>query len=82
MVEMNVGSANNLTVPPNADVALPVNTQIIIHQLGAGQTSMLAGSGVTILSRGSALKIAGQYGVAVLIKKATNTWVLSGDLTT
>jgi len=80
LVEMNVGSANNLTVPPNSDVAFPTGTQILISQYGAGQTSVLAGSGVTIRSSGAKLKLTGQYSGGSLIKIATNEWYLFGDI--
>lgn len=80
-VEMNVASANNLTVPPNSSVAFPVGTIVYVRQYGAGQTTIVAGSGVTIRSRGAALKLAGQYGEAMLTKRATDEWVLSGDIT-
>lgn len=81
MVTMTNASANNLTVPPNSSVAFPVNTRIDIIQYGAGQTTVVAGSGVTVLSSGSKLKFTGQYSGASLWKKATDTWVLVGDLT-
>lgn len=80
MVTMTNASANNLTVPPNSSVAFPVNTRIDIIQYGAGQTTLVAGSGVTIYSSGSKLKLTGQYSGASLWKKATDTWVLVGDL--
>lgn len=80
MVTMTNASANTLTVPPNADVAFPTNTRIDVLQYGAGQTTIAAGSGVTIYSSGSKLKLTGQYSGATLWKKATNTWVLIGDL--
>jgi hypothetical protein len=80
-VEMNVGSANDLTVPPNSSVALPTGSFVNVTQYGAGQTTLVAGSGVTIRSR-NGLKLAGQYAVATLYKRATNEWVAGGDLTT
>ena len=80
-VEMNVASANNLTVPPNSSVAFPTGTIVYVRQYGAGQTTIVAGAGVTIRSRGAALKLAGQYGEAMLTKRATDEWVLSGDIT-
>jgi hypothetical protein len=80
MVTMTNASANTLTVPPNADVAFPTNTRIDVLQYGAGQTTIAAGSGVTIYSSGSKLKLTGQYSGATLWKKDTNTWVLIGDL--
>ena len=80
MVTMTNASANNLTVPPNSSVAFPVNTRIDLIQYGAGQTTIVAGAGVTISSSGSKLKLAGQYSGASLWKKATDTWVLVGDI--
>jgi hypothetical protein len=82
MVTMNNASANNLTVPPNSSVAFPTNTRIDIIQYGAGQTTIVAGSGVTIRSSGSKLKINGQYSGASLWKKGTDEWILIGDITT
>lgn len=81
LVEMNVASANNLTVPPNSSVAFPLGTQILLAQYGAGQTTVVAGSGVTIRSAGSALKLTEQYSAASLTKIATNEWYLFGDIT-
>lgn len=81
MVTMTNASANNLTVPPNSSVAFPVNTRIDLIQYGAGQTTVVAGSGVTIFSSGSKLKLTGQYSGASLWKKATDIWVLVGDVT-
>ena len=82
IVEMNNASANTLTVPPNSSVAYPTGTQIIVLQTGAGQTSIAAGSGVTINSASSKLKITGQWSACTLIKRATNIWVLVGDIAT
>lgn len=80
-VEMNVASANNLTVPPNASIAFPIGTIIEIAQLGVGQTTIVAGSGVTIRSPSGKMKISGQYSSASLRKRATNEWMLIGDIT-
>ena len=80
VVEMNNGSANNLTVPPNSSVAFPTGTVVTVLQTGAGQTTLVAGSGVTINSADSALKIVGQWSAATLVKRATDTWVALGAL--
>lgn len=82
VVEMNVATANNLTIPPNSSVAIPVGSIIEVGQYGAGQTTLVAGSGVTIRSEGAKLKITGQYGAATLRKRATDEWWASGSLTT
>lgn len=80
IVEMNVASANNLTVPDNATVAFPVGSQVDICQYGAGQTTIVQGAGVTIVSVSSNKKLAARYGTATLYKRATNEWVLTGNL--
>lgn len=80
VVEMNKGSAVNLTVPPNSSVAFDIGTTILIWQEGAGQVTVVAGAGVTIHSASSHVNLTGQYSWAVLRKQATNTWVLWGDL--
>ena len=81
LVEMNNASANTLTVPPNSSVAFPVGTQILVIQTGAGQTTLAAGAGVTINSKDGNLKLSAQWCAATLIKRATDSWVLAGDLT-
>lgn len=80
MVEMNVGSANTLTVPANSSVAYPVGTKINIVQTGSGQTTLTAGGGVTINGT-PGLKTRAQWSAVTLVKRATDTWVAFGDLT-
>jgi hypothetical protein len=79
VVEMGVGSANNLTVPLNSSVAFPVGSQINILQTGTGQTTIVATGGVTINAT-PGLKMRAQWSYATLIKRATDTWVLVGDI--
>jgi len=79
VVEMNVASANTLTVPPNSSVAYPVGTSILVVQTGAGQTTITASAGVTINSY-LGLKIIGQWAGCTLINRATDTWVAVGGL--
>jgi hypothetical protein len=80
LVEMNVGSANNLTVPLNSSVAFSTGTQILLAQYGSGQTTVVATSGVTIRSNGAKLKLNAQYSGATLVKIAENEWYLFGDI--
>jgi hypothetical protein len=80
LVEMNVGSANNLTVPLNSSVAFSTGTQILLAQYGAGQTTIVATSGVTIRSNSAKLKLNAQYSGATLVKIAENEWYLFGDI--
>ena len=80
VVEQAVGSANNVTVPPNSSVAFPIGTEILIAQISAGQVTIVAGAGVTLRSS-PGLKIAAIYGIASLIKRGTDEWYVSGNLT-
>lgn len=79
-ITMSVASANNLTVPPNSSVAFATGTMINVIQIGAGQTTLVAGAGVTVNSKSGNLKITGQYSGVSLYKRDTNTWVAVGDL--
>jgi hypothetical protein len=81
-VIMNVGSANDLTVPPNADVSFSIGTQINVVQNGAGKTRIKPGVGVTLNSDGAKTYINSQYSGCTLIKIDTNTWSLIGNLAT
>ena len=80
LVEMNVATANNLTIPLNSSVAFSTGTQILLAQYGAGQTTIVATSGVTIRSNGGKLKLNAQYSGATLVKIAENEWYLFGDI--
>jgi len=79
-VTMNNAGANTLTVPQNSSVAFPVGTQIVVVQLGAGQTTIAAGSGATVHNASSATARA-QYSSLSLLQVAANTWILGGDVT-
>lgn len=80
VIEANNASANTVTVPPNSSVAFEVSTRIDVIQYGAGETSIVEGAGVTIRSFDSQKKINGQYAGATLYKRATDEWVLVGNL--
>jgi hypothetical protein len=76
-VRMTNASANTLTIPPNADVALPVGTKVFITQGGAGSTTIAAGAGVTINTPSTVtLAIGEQYESRVCQKISTDTWLL------
>lgn len=79
-VTMNNAASNTLTIPPSSSVNFPIGTQIVIAQLGAGQTTIAAGAGVTLRSYNNQLKLIGQYGVASCLKIASDTWLVAGNL--
>lgn len=80
IVTFENSSAITATVPPNSSVAYSVGTMIGLIQKGAGALTIAAGSGVTINSNDSNTSINGQYAQALLIKYATDSWFLTGQL--
>lgn len=81
LIRMNTSAAGTVTIPPASSVAFTMGAAIAVAQVGAGQTTIAAGSGVTLQSYGSATKLAGQYAAAQLYKTATDGWLLVGNIT-
>lgn len=81
LVTMTVTTtANTVTVPLNSSVAFPIGTELLLQQLGTGKTTIVGEAGVVFKSAGNMTSLYTQYSVAALIKIATNTWTLFGDL--
>ncbi len=80
VIEMNVGSTNTLTIPPNSAVTFSIGTSIDVTQYSSFQTTITPGSGVTLRSSGSFLKLAAQYSACTLLKVGTNEWYIIGQL--
>jgi hypothetical protein len=79
MIEMNAAGATTVTVPTNAAVPFAIGTSLDILRVGAGAVDVAAAGGVTINAT-PGLKLRAQWSSATLIKRATDTWVLVGDL--
>jgi len=80
-VRQSNASANTITVPPNASVAYPVGTGIILRQGGVGTTTVVAGGGVTLnVPSNMSLVLPGQEAEILIRKTATDTWDVSGGL--
>jgi hypothetical protein len=79
VIEVNSASAVTITVPTNSTIAYPIGTSIDILQTGAGQITVAGASGVTVNAT-PGLKLRTQWSGATLFKRATDTWVLYGDL--
>lgn len=80
MIKVDSASAVTVTIPANASVSFPVETEIEIAQIGEGVVTFAGASGVTVRSLDSALSLSGQYAVACLKKIGTNEWLLAGAL--
>lgn len=80
MKESTSASATTFTVPPNSSVAFQIGTVISFRQYGAGQLTIAAGAGVTLRTP-SSLTTRALYSSGALHKRATDEWVVSGDMT-
>jgi len=80
VIEINSGSDENVTIPPNSSVAFPAGTQIVVVRLGAGAVTIVEGSGVTTRSDDDKAKIKSQYSSCVLVKHETDEWYIFGNL--
>ena len=71
-----------LTIPTNANVAFNVGTMVSIVLQGSGNVTVSPFSGVTLYLAGnstSASRTISTYGMATLLKVATNTWFINGS---
>jgi hypothetical protein len=75
---LEVSATATITVPPNSSVAFPVGTVINIIQTGTGTATVAAGAGVTI-NNAAGLKTREQWSMITLHKRATDTWLVTGD---
>jgi len=74
-------SPHTWTIPPNASVAYPSGTVIVVANIGSGAVTIARGAGVALRIGGSATdgdKALAQHGVASLFKLDTNSWYISG----
>ena len=79
LIECNKATGFTVTIPANSTTAYPVGTSIDILQVGAGQVTIAGAAGVTVNAT-PGLKLRAQWSSATLFKRATDTWVVMGDL--
>lgn len=79
-IEMNSSSANTVIVPVDATKDLPLGSTIIIVQTGTGQTSVVAESASVTVNSTPGAKLRARWSMATLIKRGSNSWLLSGDV--
>ena len=66
-------------MPTNASVAFANLTEIHIVQIGTGQVTVTGASGVTVNAT-PGRKFRAQWSAATLIRRSTDSWLLTGDL--
>lgn len=83
LVTANNSSAQTYTIPLNSSVAFPIGSTINIIQIGTGQVTIQGNGGVTVASTGAtstAPKLRARYSAASIIKVATDSWYVVGDI--
>ena len=71
----------SITLPDNANVAYPLGATLTVVVNAAGNVLVNEGTGVNLYMAGSSStgnRVVGAYGLASVMKVATNTWVISG----
>jgi hypothetical protein len=81
VVELNNGANIALTVPADNTVNFGIGSQITLLQTGAGQVTIAGAGGVTVNAT-PGLKMRATWSSVTLLKRAANTWVAMGDLST
>lgn len=77
-VDYSGTSAGTFTIPTNASVAFPVGTIISCRQMGTGQLTIAAVSGVT-LNTATASNTRVQYSLISITQASANVWCVDGD---
>lgn len=80
-IEVTNASAITFTVPANATTAFAIGATITVEQGGAGAVTLAPAVGVILqVASTHTLVTNGQRAVVQLKKKATNTWIVFGNL--
>jgi hypothetical protein len=79
IVQGSSSSATTYTIPLNSTAAFPVGATITILQAGTGQITLVGAGGVTVNAT-PGLKLRTQWSIATITKRATDTWVMYGDV--
>lgn len=76
LLDVTVGTAQNVTVPPNSSVAFPIGTTLDVASRGAGAVTIAAGAGVTLRYPAAQSPTLAQHGSVRLVKIGTDEWLL------
>lgn len=80
-VRMSNAAANTVGVPDNSTVSMEIGDSVAVRQVGAGQTTLVPASGVTLNAPvGFQLKTGRQGSTIMIHKVAANEWDVTGDL--
>lgn len=81
LLTLDAGTTKAFTIPPNSVVAFPLGSTMEFAALGTGTVNVTGGTGVTVNGVvATAVPLEEQFAKAKIIKLATDTWLLSGQL--
>ncbi len=80
VLRLNSSSNLTVTIPTDATVLMPNETEIEVVRWGTGNVTFVPASGVSIRSVDNQRSIAEQYASACLKKISANIWLLTGYL--
>lgn len=80
VVITTTATATDVRIPTNAGAAFPIGTKITIIQEGLGTVTVVGTAGVTLQSSQGHDRLSHQYSVATVVKTATDTWYLYGEI--
>ena len=79
LIEVDSTDPVTITIPTNSAVAFPVGTTLDILGVNTGLITIAGDTGVTVNAT-PGLKLRTQWSSATLFKRATDSWVVYGDL--
>lgn len=79
LIEVDSTSPVTITIPTNSAVAYPVGTTLDILGVNTGLITIAGDTGVTVNAT-PGLKLRTQWSSCTLFKRATDSWVVYGDL--
>lgn len=79
--EFTSSSSITVTIPNDAsDTEFPIGSSLELRQMGTGRITVAVTSPATMVSTDSYTKTRTQYSSVVLEKRASNSWILTGDI--
>ena len=72
----------SVNVPLNSAVAFPIGAEIPVLRQGIGEVVFVPQAGVSVNAADNRMRLRSRFSVATLIKTATDTWLLVGDVST
>jgi hypothetical protein len=79
IIEMDSTSATTVTIPADSTLNYPIGSSIDVIQINTGEVTIAGAVGVTVNST-PGLKLRTRWSSCTLLKRASNTWLVYGDL--